>query len=59
MRMREEYEKWNTERRERFPDANHGAWSSEQRFELGKGFELVADWDTNYIRDKETSHDNF
>lgn len=47
------YDLWNTERRARFPKANHSALSSEQCFHTSKGFELVADWNDNYIRDEE------
>ncbi len=39
-----QYDAWNKKRRERFPDANHSAWSSEQCFDVSKGHELVADW---------------
>ena len=45
------YEQWNARRRKDWPDAHHSAWSSEQVIDLSKGFELVADWTLNYIRD--------
>lgn len=45
------YDQWNARRRKDWPNAKHSAWTSEQVIEPPKGFELVADWSLNYIRD--------
>ena len=50
---RKGYVDWNTTRRHKWPRAKHSAYKSEQILDPEKGFELVADWDLNYIRDKE------
>ena len=51
MKNKEQYDIWNALRRERFPNANHSAWSSEQCFKSERGHELVADYAKNWVQE--------